>query len=151
VNLRQHVLDALDETDLVDPREIADHLLRNMPPAQAVEALRETLPNFVRLVIKANRFDRLDRSIPPSNTHVRYERSSRSPKWLRAREYVNKWRMFGDLSVDDVSWLAEDRYHKAKELTVAGDRWTALHELMLRRNVTHVRDLDPNEVEEIFA
>lgn len=168
MTVRDRVRALLDETDLCDPHAITDVLLGELKGAKVREALAELLPGYVRVVINSERngftpygdedVDRPDPAKVQPTAHTRGAGSSRSTKWASARSLFRRriqvdhdYLFLGDLTVDQVGWLVDDRYRKAKDLTSKGDRYAALRDLMVRRGVTRVRDLPEEEVAEILS
>jgi hypothetical protein len=159
MSVRQRVLDVLDSTELSDPHAIADAIAADLRGAAAKEALAECLPQYVRVVLSSLRSNaRLDPATWPSHTHEANAGSSRSSKWMAARDFfrqpihaAGEWRQLGDLTVDEVAWLVDDRHRQAKELTIAADRFAALRDLMTRRKAKRVRDLPEDEVAGVLS
>lgn len=151
--VRDRVRQLLDETELVDPHDIADQIMDSLHGPEVRSALAECLSQYVRIVLSDERyFDRLGSSKGVDANHEPTGGSSRSTKWTTARSllrrpyFVGEWRQFGDLTTADVAWLAEDRYQRAKNLTTSGDRFSAVHDLMVRTEVEYVRDLPEDDL-----
>ncbi len=162
MNVQDRVRQLLDNTDLSDPHAIAEKILGEMKGAKAREALAECLPHYVRLIIGKDRSsfaaDRLDPAREATDAQSSSAGSSRSARWeaagrvFRRREFVNgRWDQLGNLTVDEVTWLAEDRYRKAKDLTSKGDEYAALRDRMVSRGAMRVRDMPEADVGEILS
>lgn len=168
--VRQRVLDLLAETDLCDPHAITEALLGELKGARARSALAELLPGYVRVIINSDRNgftperggDRPGPAIDVTKTQTSPAgpgQTSKSTKWEAARHSIFRHRvqvdhdylLLGDLTVEQVGWLVDDRYAKAKTLTSKGDRYAALRDLMQRRKATRVRDLAEDEVAEVLS
>lgn len=158
-SIREQVRELLDSTELSDPHAIADQLLVGLKGKARDAALAECLPQYVRIVVTQQRgtFERLDPASGNPGTQEDGAGSSRSSKWeaagrvFRMRVFADGWRQLGDCTAEHLTFLADDRYAKAKELTSAGDRWSALRDLLARRGATQVRDLPESEVAEVLS
>lgn len=157
-SVRDRVRELLESTELADPHAIAGLLLPELKGKAKDEALAECLPQYVRLLVSAERGHlRLDRPREQPTSHTTPGRSSRSPKWenvsrvFRLRVFADGWRQLGDCTAEHLMFLADDRYAKAKELTSSGDRWSALRDLLVRKGATHVRELPESEVAEVLS
>lgn len=156
-SVRERVRELLDETELSDPHDIADALLAKLKGQAVRDALAECLPQYVRIVLARERWsDRLDPASAVTETHTGTAGSSRSTKWAAARSlfrqpiFAGQWRQLGDLTVEEVTWLVDDRDRQAKELMLSRDRWSALRDLMARRKAKKVADLPEDEVAEVL-
>lgn len=156
-SVRERVRKVLVETELSDPHDIADALLAKLKGQAARDALAECLPQYVRIVLSGERRrDRLDPAMGATTNQRSTAGSSRSSKWAAARSlfrqpiYVGQWRQLGELTVEEVTWLVDDRDRQAKELMIARDRWSALRDLMTRRKADRVADLPESEVAEVL-
>lgn len=158
MDLRQRVRKVLTETELSDPREIAESIIGDLRGRAVRDALVECLPEYVRTVLSGERsMQRLGLAHTRNDDQTIGSGSSRSSKWeavgrlFREPMFVGEWKQLGDLTVEDLTWVVEDRDKKAKELMATRDRYAALRDLMIRQQVTRVRDLDEGQVREVLA
>lgn len=156
-SVRDRVRELLADTDLSDPHDIADALLGQLKGRSTRDALAECLPQYVRIVLARERWsDRPDLAKEQADAHHDAARSSRSSKWAAARSlfrqpiYAGQWRQLGELTVEEITWLVDDRDRQAKELMIARDRWSALRDLMTRRKASKVAELPEDEVAEVL-
>lgn len=159
--IREAVRWLLQTTELCEPLDIAATVLNEHLAGRELEALRECLPAYVRILLTQFRHQsRGGRSIPtPSSTddHAWNGRPPRPNRFMLIstvfanREYVNgEWRMLGDFTQTDVKQLASDRRRQADDMHHKAKKYEALHHLMVSEQAEYVRDLDENKVQEIL-
>lgn len=151
-DIRAAVREVIDTTDLTDPGDIALKVAENVPSKHLREVLAAVLRDFVRIEFHA--YDRRRPSAEP--TTERHPRGPRSAKvgairaWARLlRKPVaveaNVWKQFGECTLDDLGFLAEDRRRNAAESVAAAERFDKYSAAMAEYGVATVADL-PDDV-----
>lgn len=149
------VTHVLRESDEPNPHHLAELVLEEIPPESLLDALRMTLPDYVRKAIH-NQRGQVSHS-EQTTTEPRRGRTI-SPKWeaiasVYAWRYPvapGEWKLYVDFTADEVLRLVDEYKARAAENTAAADRHAKVVRLMKRRKATTVRDLGEESLKEIF-
>lgn len=134
------VRSVLNETDLTDPGDIADVVIKDMSEEVLKESFRFLLRDYVRV-----QFHGYPRADPPN-------RRPKSPKQDAIRAYAERWlhgRIFtgeeyklrADCTQDDVQLIIAARFRERDKLDRAGKRWEAVLAEMIRHGYEVIGDL----------
>lgn len=152
-NLRAAVDRVIDESSLIDPREIARKVAESVPARARVDALAEALTDYVR--IRQNGRRRLNPVIGPA--------SARSPKVAAIRD---DWRRYlqdsvhvgdavhlplGQCTYADLMYAATERQTLAARNLAAAQRYDALAELLKQHDAERVADLPADVLRSLFT
>lgn len=141
------------ESDEPDPHRIAENVIASMSLADARMALAETLPNYVREIIRSQRRGRAATAPPASQRwgNVAELHASGELTLLRVRVFaLGQWKFLGDCTRDDVQAIADDRDAEAAANTAAADRFKRLRTAMGRKRAAVVSELPAAVLSEIF-
>lgn len=153
VRLRDVVRDVLRGTDLVDPQDIADEVLRRIKPADQKAALRQALLAFVRQVNSETRT--AVAIVDPSTQAVlvrrnmKLEARSMRAQALRDRYHVPNvgMKMLADMTGPDLLAAADYRDEQARRNEAKARQLRVLAGVLTDHGVTKVSDL-PVEVQD---
>ena len=87
LNLRKLIEDVLADTDIAEPRALADHIIDNvLTPSDYEDALRLSLPGYVREFVRLERAQAIDAlSEPETPKKVRSGKQNASARWNGTR------------------------------------------------------------------
>lgn len=150
-NLNQTIRDVIAEGVGPDPRDIATKVLELVPIGLERDLLAYLLPQHCRLIMIQPR--------AAAQRAMRRTSGELEGKWRMVRETIltdpyevdGTWKLFGDLTVEDVLWLAEDRKRRGAELNAESERHSQLAAVMKRRKVSTVRELPLEQIEKVMS
>ncbi len=153
-SLRALVEEIRDETQIADPGELAPLVLKRIPRVHYRAAMKQMIHDFVRRVVKGPsgpttvRTDSIDASSVPGESWRR-----RAARILDRSECIDgaAWKRLGDCTADDLRAAAAYKRSKARLILAAADRVETAAKEMDRLGVTHVRDLPPETVLDLFG
>jgi len=151
---------AIEQAESPDVPALAARLEQDIPQDRMAEALRETLPCYVRAQLSLYRTAMLRRH------RAAAKERQRSPKWERVAEAtrsrwwhvsvpvrggrtVSKW--LGDCTVEEVRAVAAAYGQRASQQAAYEKRYSRLAEEMERRSAKLVKELPEAVIEEMFA
>ncbi len=144
-DLRATVREVLETTQIADPGLIADEVVRQIPKSAVGDVLRITLRDYVRVVILQERMKAP--AAPPPQQQTKATRIHHWSRVLNRRECVAEgvWKLFADLTRDDLLALAEGRRQQAQQLAAKADHYDRMAKLVEQHHVERVGDL-PEDV-----
>lgn len=152
-NLRAAVDQVIDESGLIDPREIARKVAENVPARHRVDVLAEALADFVR--VRQGQRRAANPAIGPA--------SGRSAKVAAIRD---GWRRYlqdsvhvgdavhlplGQCTYADLTYAAGERQTLAARNLAAARRYESLAELLKRHDAERVADLPAEVLRGLFT
>jgi hypothetical protein len=155
--LRDFVRGELDRSQSPDPYTIARAAVKKITDTELRdEAIEEGLVYAIRSQLSS------ERKTTPAHVVAMAGKS----KWartkdalgkdyfdiMRRREFVGtEWKFLGDCTVADIEAIVVDRSRRATELQHKAACYNRLHDVMVRRGVSTVRELAADEVSEALA
>ena len=150
-SLRAIVRKALNSSALADPRALAAVVLDSLGEDQLRDALAETLPDFVRLVIAGSRANAVSSPSPGSGRSWKVEALQDYGKLLRQRIHVaNTWKFLGDCGADDLFAAAAERRNIAAQTLIVAERYERLGKAVEHAGVTTVRNLSTDALQQAW-
>ncbi len=145
-DLRATVREVLDSTRIADPGLLADEVVRQIPKSAVADVLRITLREYVRVVIGQERM-KAPAAPTPQQQQTKATRINHWSRVLNRRECVAEgvWKLFADLTRDDLLALAEGRRQQAQQLAAKADHYDRMAKLVEQHHVERVGDL-PEDV-----
>jgi hypothetical protein len=157
-DIRNAVRQAIEETDLAQPEDIAAKVTENVPSKHLRQVLEEVLRDYVRIELGRQRRN-VAQPVPlaepgailPSKAHsistpgsakVRAIRDA-APRWLATRVHVgcSTWKSLGDCTYEDLTFLVSERLGNAEQLRLKANQYQQLANLVQRYKVSFVADL----------
>jgi hypothetical protein len=172
-DLAQLVRDVREATGLADPGELWPQVLQKLAPADYEGALRETLPDYVRHVIKSaapasdEREDDKDeessnstktransnhRSSGSGSSSTSGESRRRASSGLLASSRFDgdQWRVLGECDVPFLRRAAAYLHRLAAFNVVAAERYSIVADELEARGLTYVHELDEDLVRQLL-
>jgi hypothetical protein len=130
----------LDETDLTDPGDVADVVIKDMPDEAQRESFRFLLRDFVR--VQFHRYP-TENSVTPKARSAKQEAiRAYAQKWLRGRIFTGEdYKLRADCTQDDVQQIISARFRERDKLDQAGKRWETVLSEMIRHGAESIGDL----------
>ena len=153
MNLRDVVREVLDESDATDPRELAVLVDERVSSREVREAFRFLLPIYVREVIRTERGTApLPDDVAEGRNGKRELGAMTRDPW-RARTWVPGagWKLYGDLTAEDLELQAEDYERRAGEMESHAKGCRLLAERMRAAKAERLRDLGADALGEVAA
>lgn len=152
--LRAHIRDEIERSDVVDPREIAARVARNLELIGGMrEALEEALPHLVRDVILATRPRaqvQASEATPTTATSAKsWKRSAIRQAEVKRRTALDAYyaigdglsRRLGDFSYEEMVALAEECQKQAEATAYNAARFARVAEMMKDAGAEKVEDI----------
>lgn len=172
-DLARFVREVRDATDLVDPGELWPHVLEKLAPADYAGALRETLPDYVRHVLKLSSEPTMkvadpmglpstpgsestkDGSLSTSSSTIPSPGESRrrrsSGLLATARFDGDEWRELGDCDAPFLRRAAAYRREVADFVVRSAERYSVGADELEARGLIYVRELPEDVARKIFS
>lgn len=145
VSVRALVRQVMDETDLIDPAEIAGEILRRLPKEDVQAALEQTLPGYVRVVMH-------QAFTPPPKPSTKPGRSVKREgivdigRALRDGVHcATGWKHLADCTKEDLLFAVHERLSIAEKNRAKAEQFQTLVTLVTKHKVEVVADL-PQDV-----
>jgi hypothetical protein len=122
LNLRAMIREVLDETDLVDPTDVAEETFHRLTRGQYAPALRQTLRQFARLVMTSQGAAPTGDSAPANRS---WKRDAIRAELGGFREYYHTadgWKHLRDCTRDDLLFAANERREQADRNIAEAER-----------------------------
>lgn len=170
-NFRAHVTHYLQQTDLTDPQQIAQTILKDLTHQQIHQALLDLLPNYIKAIYgltsaSARRSPTNDSSNDSTpNTTQQPQSTNRQTPTLpqrisqycervrnsKVRDATGTYRLFNEFTLTDVRFAADYRYQKASEITHHAKRFEKLAARMEELDITTLAELSDADLESSFG
>lgn len=147
----------LDETELTEPRDIADHMISLLDSEERVYALREVLPHWVTAKLRRVGTDTDDRSRSDAQVRSVGSDGSYSARYSQGSIMRQRFRgvagsmMLGDMTLVDVEYAAQERHDMAKKIDAWADKFDRLAQMMRSCSVATVGQLSPDDVTAVLS
>lgn len=147
-----------DENDFVDPRELAQFVAKSAPARELRNLFAEAIIDDCRHHLMTQR----NRTLNGDDSNI-VRRSNRSP---RLERQTNWWadfcaaslhvgdgvrKVLGDCTLVDLKAASEERRANIRGLQKNIDKYDHLSSMLVSYNVTHVRELPPDAVQDGLA
>lgn len=132
----------LSETDLVNPREIAEKVAEATPQSELREAYTEALVGSVRNVLSSQRNAALQAVATADHSPKIAARRDWWSSVLASRIFVGtSWTTLGQCTADNLSYAAAERRKDAQREIVRAGTYDTLREALATHHVETVADL----------
>lgn len=155
LSLRGLIAQVLDETDIIDPREVAVKVAAMIPPEQQHALLIAALVADVRATMGDRRNRAMSNALAP--------RPNRSAKvsgirdwWaemMAARVHVggSRWVTLGQCGDEELAFAEQERRADAERELQRADMYAQLRKLLRKHKVSTVADLPRMDVQAVAA
>lgn len=150
-DIRQAIREVLATTDLVDPGDIAARVAADVPGREIRAVLAVVLRDFVRIELhgygRRAESGRDNAAVPQPARSAKVSAIRTWARLLRKPVAVegNAWKQFGECTLEDLGFLAEDRRQNAAESVAAAERFEKYAAALAERDVETVAAL-PDDV-----
>lgn len=153
MNLRDVVRQVLDESDVTDPRDLAVLVDERVSSREVREAFRFLLPIYVREVIRTERGTAPVPEDVQAGVNGKRELGAMTSDPWRARTWVPGvgWKLYGDLTAEDLDLQAEDYERRAGEMESHAKGCRLLAQRMREAKAKRLRDLSADVLAEVAA
>lgn len=149
-DIRKLIAEILKTTKEREPSVIAELVVKEIPAKEIKSFLAYYLRDEVRHEMRIARMSA--RSGGTENNFSARWTGAAAAKFSQLRYYVSgTWKLFGELTVEDVENLADGYYAEAKTNMKHGDQWTALAKEMRKKKVATVGELGEEKAGELIS
>lgn len=142
----------IDDTDIVNPGEIAAKVLDSIPTEHLRDVLQMTLRQYVLTVVSRDRFRTahppkvLAGTANPSTKVLAIREYGKA--WLRTRECIGgEWKLLGNCTYNDLMVLADTRKKAAERYLAKAEKYRRLAKELVRANASTPLELEQRGVD----